>query len=179
MPLFSFEGHQPQIHPTAWIAPTASIIGDVTIEENASVWFNVVIRADFGPIAIRAGANVQDGSVIHGDTPLTEIGPGVTVGHACMIHGATIGRQALIGNGAVVLDGAVIGERSIIAAGSVVAPGTVIPPAMMAVGTPARVTRAPSEKAQGWIEESSGIYRDLARRYASELVEIEDGRPTG
>ena len=107
MPLFAFEGKSPKIHPTAFIAPTASIIGDVTVEENASVWYNTVLRADFSPIVIRRGANVQDGSVIH-VTPAggTDVGPGATIGHLCMVHAATIGEEALVGNASTVLDGA-------------------------------------------------------------------------
>jgi carbonic anhydrase/acetyltransferase-like protein (isoleucine patch superfamily) len=176
MPLYSLDGQQPQVHPTAWIAPTASIIGDVIIEENASIWFNVVIRADFGPIAIRAGANVQDGSVIHGGPDVTEIGPGATIGHLCMVHSAKIGRNALIGNGSTVLDGAIIGERALIAAGSVVSPNTVVPALAMALGAPARVTGAPSPRVQGWVDQNGPIYETLARRYADGLLEVEDER---
>ena len=93
MPLYSFEGKSPRIHPAAFVAPTASIIGDVTIEENASVWYNAVVRADFSPIVIRQGANVQDCAVIH-VTPVhgVEIGPGATVAHLCLIHGADVGQ---------------------------------------------------------------------------------------
>src|SRR5919198_779529 len=123
MPLFSFEGKSPRIHPTAFIAPTAVVIGDVTIEERASVWYNAVVRADFSSIVIRAGANVQDCAVVHG-TPRggVEIGAGATVGHTCVIHAATIGEEALIGNGSTVLDGAKVGARAMIAAGALVTP---------------------------------------------------------
>src|SRR4030067_1114859 len=128
MPLFSFEGKSPRIHPTAFIAPTASIIGDVTVEENASVWYNAVVRADFNAIVIRRGANVQDCAVIH-VTPVAgvEIGPGATVGHLCTIHAATIGEEALIGNSATVLDGARIGARATGGAGPPGAPGAARP----------------------------------------------------
>ena len=106
MQLFSFEGHQPTISPAAWIAPTATIVGDVTIEDEASVWYGAVLRADFGPIIVRRGANVQDGSVLHGGAdPVTEVGEGATIGHLCVVPGAVIGAEALIGNGATVLDG--------------------------------------------------------------------------
>jgi carbonic anhydrase/acetyltransferase-like protein (isoleucine patch superfamily) len=82
MPLFAFEGHEPQVSPGAWIAPTATLVGDVRVEDEASVWYGAVLRADFGPIIVRRGANIQDGSVLHGGTdPATEIGPGATVGH--------------------------------------------------------------------------------------------------
>ena len=108
VPLFSFEGLEPQVSPQAWIAPTATLIGDVRVEAEASVWYGAVLRADFGPIVIRRGANIQDGSVLHGgDDPVTEIGEGATVGHLCVVHGCVVGTEALIGNGATVLDKAV------------------------------------------------------------------------
>src|SRR5439155_22633226 len=119
MLLFSFEGKSPKIHPTAFIAPTAVIIGDVTIEERASVWYNAVLRGDFNPIVVHRGANVQDCAVVH-VTPRggTEIGAGSTVGHNCTIHAASLGEECLIGNGATVLDGARIGARAMVAAGA-------------------------------------------------------------
>ncbi|MGZ4211027.1 MAG: gamma carbonic anhydrase family protein, partial [Actinomycetota bacterium] len=124
MPLFEFEGKRPQIHESAFIADTASIIGDVTIEANASVWYGVVLRADYGPLVVRAGANIQDGSVLHGPPGHDmEVGPGATVAHLCVVHGARIGEEALIANGATVLDGAVVGARAMVGAGAVVPPG--------------------------------------------------------
>jgi hypothetical protein len=93
MPLFEFEGVKPEVSPTAWIAPTATLIGDVRVEAEASIWYGAVLRADFGPILVRRGANVQDGSVLHGGTdPVTEVGEGATIGHLCVVHGAVIGR---------------------------------------------------------------------------------------
>jgi carbonic anhydrase/acetyltransferase-like protein (isoleucine patch superfamily) len=93
MPLFAFEGREPQVSPGAWIAPTATLVGDVRVEAEASVWYGAVLRADFGPIVVRRGANIQDGSVLHGgDDPVTEIGEGATVGHLCVVHGAVIGQ---------------------------------------------------------------------------------------
>src|ERR1700753_1324596 len=119
MPLFSFEGRSPRIDPNAFVAPTAALIGDVTIEAGASVWFNTVLRADYAPVIVREGANVQDGSVLHAPPGIpVDIGPGATVAHMCIIHGAHIGAEALIANHATVLDGAVIGARSLIAAGA-------------------------------------------------------------
>src|SRR5215472_12435347 len=119
MPMFAFEGREPSVSPSAWIAPTATLVGDVTVEAEASVWYGAVLRADFGPIVIRAGANVQDGSVLHGgDDPVTEVGPGATIGHLCVVHGAVIGEEALIGNGATVLDGVTVGKRALVAAGA-------------------------------------------------------------
>jgi carbonic anhydrase/acetyltransferase-like protein (isoleucine patch superfamily) len=168
MPLFAFEGHEPTISPTAWIAPTATLVGDVRVEDEASVWYGAVLRADFGPIIVRRGANIQDGSVLHGGTdPVTEIGEGVTIGHLCVVHGAVIGAEALIGNGSIVLDGAVIGSRALVAAGCTVPPGMTIPGGMLAVGTPARITRAVSGAAKEWVDTNPEIYRELARRHAA------------
>src|SRR3984885_10440317 len=140
MPLFSFEGREPDVSPPAWIAPTATLVGDVTLEAGASIWYGAVLRADFGPIVIRRGANVQDGSVLHGgEDPVTEVGEGVTVGHLCVVHGCVIHTEALIGNGATVLDGVVVGPRALVAAGATVPPGMEIPAGMLAVGVPARI----------------------------------------
>ena len=128
------------MHPTAFIAPTAVLVGDVTVEENASVWYNAVLRADFGPIVVRRGANVQDGAVVH-VTPMhaVDIGAGATIGHCCVVHGATLAEEALVGNGSTVLDGARVGVRAMIAAGALVTPGTEVPNGMLALGTPAKV----------------------------------------
>jgi carbonic anhydrase/acetyltransferase-like protein (isoleucine patch superfamily) len=141
VPLFAFEGKSPVVDPTAWIAPTATLVGDVVVEAEASIWYGAVLRADLGRIIVRRGANVQDGSVLHGgDDPVTQIGAGATVGHLCVVHGATIGTEALIGNGATVLDEVVIGSRAMVAAGCVVPPGMKIPDGMLAVGVPAKVS---------------------------------------
>src|SRR5256886_17566718 len=142
MPLFEFEGKRPTIHETAFVAETASIIGDVTIEENASVWYGVVLRADYGPLVVRAGANVQDGSVLHGPPgQMLEVGPGATVAHLCVVHGAVIGEEALVANGCTVLDGARIGARTMVAAHSLVAANADIPEEVLAAGSPAVVKR--------------------------------------
>src|SRR5260370_16814288 len=129
MPLFSFEGKSPTVHPTAFIAPTAVLVGDVTIEEHASVWYNAVLRGDFNPIVVRRGANVQDCAVVH-VTPRqgTEIGAGATVGHNCTVHAAFLGEECLVGNGATVLDGARIGPRPMAPPAPLVTPRPPIPP---------------------------------------------------
>ncbi len=168
MPLFSFEGRAPAVSPTAWIAPTATLVGDVIVEDDASIWYGAVLRADFGRIIVRRGANVQDGSVLHGGTdPVTQIGEGATVGHLCVVHGAVIGTEALIGNGATVLDGAVIGDRALIAAGATVPPGLSVPSCMLAAGTPARVLREVSGAAKQWVDTNPEVYQQLARRHAA------------
>src|SRR3978361_254468 len=123
MPLFSFEGRSPQVHPNAWIAPTATVVGDVVVEAGASVWYGVVLRADFGRIVVRAGANVQDNSVLPGGAdPVTEVGPGATIGHLCLVHGAVIGAEALIGNGSTVQDRGRIGRPGRIGASDAAQP---------------------------------------------------------
>jgi carbonic anhydrase/acetyltransferase-like protein (isoleucine patch superfamily) len=168
MPLFSFEGRAPAVSPRAWIAPTATLVGEVIVEDDASVWYGAVLRADFGRIIVRRGSNVQDGSVLHGgNDPVTEIGEGATIGHLCVVHGAVIGREALIGNGATVLDGAVIGSRALVAAGCTVPPGMRIEDGMLAVGIPARVTGPVSGSAKQWVDTNPEIYRELARRHAA------------
>jgi carbonic anhydrase/acetyltransferase-like protein (isoleucine patch superfamily) len=167
MPLFSFEGKSPRVHPTAFIAPTANLIGDVTVEENASVWYNAVVRADFSPIIIRRGANVQDCAVIH-VTPAggTDVGAGATVGHLCLVHAATLGEECLVGNGSTVLDGARIGVRAMIGAGSLVTPGTEIPDGMLALGSPCKV-KGPLEgtPAARWVAVNPTGYQALAQRH--------------
>ena len=168
MPLFAFEGHAPQVSPEAWIAPTATLVGDVTVEAEASVWYGAVLRADFGPIIVRRGANVQDGSVLHGgEDPVTEVGEGATIGHLCVVHGCVIGAEALVGNGATVLDAAVIGNRSLIAAGATVPPGMAVPDGMIAVGVPARVAGEVNGRAKEWVDTNPEVYRALARRHAA------------
>jgi carbonic anhydrase/acetyltransferase-like protein (isoleucine patch superfamily) len=175
MPLFSFEGKRPKIDPDAFVAPTATLVGEVIVEAGASIWYGAVLRADYSPVIVRAGANVQDGSVLHGPpgTPC-EIGPGATVAHLCLVHGATVGEEALIANGCTVLDGAVIGARTMIAAHSLVAAGAIIPDEVLAAGSPAVVKRPlAGTPAEFWVQVNPGAYLDLARRHMAgvELVE--------
>jgi len=173
MPLFAFEARKPSVSPTAWIAPTATLVGDVIVEDEASVWYGAVLRADFGRIIVRRGANVQDGSVLHGGaSQVTEIGEGATVGHLCVVHGAVVGPEALVGNGATVLDGARIGSRALIAAGCTVPPGMDIGDGMLAVGIPARVTGPVSGAAQHWVDSNPEVYRQLARRHAAAVTQV-------
>ncbi|MFW3168710.1 gamma carbonic anhydrase family protein [Geodermatophilus sp. CPCC 206100] len=173
MPLFSFEGRSPQVHPEAWVAPTATLVGDVVVEAGASIWYGVVLRADFGGIVVRAGANVQDNSVLHGGAdPRTEVGPGATIGHACVVHGAVIGAEALVGNGATVQDGARIGRRALVGAHSLVPPGMTVPDEVLVLGAPARVRGPLSEGARGWVTANPGTYRALARRHAAGVTRV-------
>jgi carbonic anhydrase/acetyltransferase-like protein (isoleucine patch superfamily) len=167
MPLFAFEGKAPRVHPTAFVASTASIVGDVTIEEHASVWYNAVIRADFNPIVVRRGANIQDGAVLHVNMSRgAEVGPGATVGHLCLVHAATLGEECLVGNGATVLDGARIGVRAMVAAGALVTPGTEIPDGMLGLGVPCKV-KGPvaGTEAERWVARNPTVYQALAERH--------------
>ena len=168
MPLFSFEGKAPVVHPDAFVAPTATLVGDVRVEAGASVWYGAVLRADYSPVIVRAGANVQDGSVLHGppDQPC-EIGERATVAHLCVVHGALIGEEALIANGATVLDGARVGAGTLVAAHSLVAAGADIPAGVLAAGSPAQVKR-PIEgtPAELWVKMNPPAYADLAVRHA-------------
>jgi carbonic anhydrase/acetyltransferase-like protein (isoleucine patch superfamily) len=168
MPLFAFEGRVPQVSSSAWVARTATLVGDVRVEAEASIWYGVVLRADFGPIIVRRGANVQDGSVLHGGSDtVTEVGEGATIGHLCVVHSAVIGAEALVGNGATVLDGVTVGRRSLVAAGATVPPPMTIPDGMLAAGVPARVAGEVAGEARRWVEANPALYRELARRHAA------------
>lgn len=174
MPLFSFEGLTPHVHPGAFIAPTATLVGDVIVEDGASVWYGAVLRADFAPVIVRAGANIQDGAVLHGPPGLTtDVGPGATVGHNCVVHGAILGEQCLVANGTIVLDAARVGARALVAAGSVVSANAEIPPGMLAAGAPAVVKRpVEGSGAQIWVEANPGVYQELAQRHRRGIEQI-------
>lgn len=136
--LQSVGGDAPSIHDTAYVHPDATVIGDVTLEAESSVWPGAVLRGDAGSIVIRTGTNVQDNAVCHEHV---DIGPAATVGHSAIVHHCQVGERALIGMNAVVLDGARIGDEAIVAAGSVVTEDTEIPASSLAAGTPASVIR--------------------------------------
>jgi carbonic anhydrase/acetyltransferase-like protein (isoleucine patch superfamily) len=155
------------VHATAFVAPTATLVGEVILEEGASVWYGAVIRADYSPVIVRAGANVQDGSVLHGPPGMpTEVGRGATVAHLCLVHGATIGEEALVANGCTVLDGARIGARTMVAAHSLVAANAEIPDEVLVAGSPAIVKRPiAGTPAEFWVQTNPSAYADLAQRH--------------
>lgn len=135
-------GIQPKIADCAFIAPNASVIGDVSLAEKSSVWYQSVLRADIESIRIGEGSNLQDGVIVHLASDLgTVVGNYVTVGHRALLHACHIEDEVLIGMGAILMDGAHIGARSIIGAGSIVTKGTIIPPGSLVIGAPARVIR--------------------------------------
>jgi len=166
MPLENFRGITPKIDDTCFVAASATLIGDVVLEKDASVWYGCVLRGDINAIRLGEESNLQDNSVVHVDDELpTTIGRQVTVGHNCVIHGCTIGDRCLIGMGAVILNRAVIGEGSIIAAGTVVAEGKVIPPGSLVMGVPGRIVREVSRSQLAATLENSAVYVALAREY--------------
>jgi carbonic anhydrase/acetyltransferase-like protein (isoleucine patch superfamily) len=138
-----YKGTAPRVHASAFIDPSAQVIGNVEIGEESSLWMNVVVRGDVNWIRIGARSNVQDGTIVHvmKDTHPTVVGDDVTIGHAAVIHGCTIEDRCLIGMGAVVLNGARIGSGSIVAAGSLVVEGMQVPPRSLVMGSPAKVKR--------------------------------------
>jgi carbonic anhydrase/acetyltransferase-like protein (isoleucine patch superfamily) len=176
MPLFSFEGLTPQVHAGAFVAPTATLVGDVIVEDGASIWYGAVVRADFAPVVIRAGANVQDGAVLHGPPGLTtEVGAGATVAHNCVVHGAILGAECLVANGSIVLDGATVGDGALIAAGSVVASGMTIPAGMLAAGAPAVIKRqVEGSPAEFWVKANPPAYAELAQRHREGIAWLRD-----
>jgi len=164
--LFEFEGKSPRVHPEAFVAPTATLIGDVTVEKGASIWYGAVLRADICAIVVRERANVQDNAVVHAaPDAVVEIGPGATVAHLCVVHGAVLEEEALLGNGSTMLDGARLGAGAMVAAGSLVTPGTEIPAGMLAAGSPAQVRKPLDGMARFWVEANPPYYAELAQRH--------------
>jgi carbonic anhydrase/acetyltransferase-like protein (isoleucine patch superfamily) len=157
---------KPDIHPTAFIAPGADVIGDVTLAEESSVWFQAVLRGDINRIVIGPRSNVQDGAVVHlADDYGVFVGELVTVGHKAILHACTIADEVLVGMGAIVLDGAEIGARSIIGAGALVTGGKVIPPGSLVLGSPAKVVRTLSLEEQAGIKAWAEKYVAVSRAF--------------
>jgi carbonic anhydrase/acetyltransferase-like protein (isoleucine patch superfamily) len=164
--IIEYRGKRPKVAASAFVAPTAVLIGDVEIGEEASVWFGTVIRGDNGPIRIHARANVQDNSVVHvSENNETVIEEGATVGHCAILEDCRVGRGALIGTNAVILNGATIGEYSLVAAGSVVGANAQIPARVVVAGSPAVVKKQLEGAAVGWVEHAGPEYVHLSRSY--------------
>ncbi|MFN0130609.1 MAG: gamma carbonic anhydrase family protein [Verrucomicrobiales bacterium] len=157
---------QPRLPASAFIAPSADIIGDVTLGDHSSVWYQAVIRGDINRIVVGPRSNIQDGAVIHlaDDFPAL-IGEWVTVGHKAIVHACTIHDEVLVGMGAIILDGAEIGARSIIGAGALVTGGTRIPPGSLVIGTPAKVRRSLSLDEQAAVKTWAEKYVAVSRHY--------------
>jgi gamma-carbonic anhydrase len=165
-----FRGIHPQIEPSAFIAPSADVIGDVVIGRESSIWFNCVVRGDVYYIRIGDRTNLQDGSVIHvtNGRHATVLEDEVTVGHNVTLHGCYVERGSLVGIRSILMDEVVIGERSLVAAGSLVTPGTKIPPRSLVMGAPARVKRPLTDDEVKGLDYFWKNYVELTRIYKSE-----------
>lgn len=178
----SFQGMTPNIDPSAFVAETAVIIGDVTMGPESSIWYNCVARGDVNFIRIGARSNIQDLSMLHVTHKKTPDDPGaplvigddVTVGHSVTLHGCTIGNGAFIGMQAMVMDKAVVGEGALVGAGALVTEGTVIPPHTLWIGSPAQYKRDLTEKERAWLQKSAGNYVRYSREFLAEFPPEQD-----
>lgn len=170
-PIFTLDGVRPTIHPTAWIAPTAAVIGDVTVGEGSSVWFQCVLRGDGHYIRVGARTNIQDGSIIHIATKRFPciIGDDVSIGHGAIVHACTLENRAFVGMGAIVLDGSVIEEGGMIAAGGLLSPGKRIGRNELWAGMPAKLMRVMSDEERAKWDGNAVGYAALAQRFAKGL----------
>jgi carbonic anhydrase/acetyltransferase-like protein (isoleucine patch superfamily) len=170
MAIYSLGDRQPVLGRDAWIAPNATVIGDVRLGDNASIWWNAVLRGDNDTITIGANSNIQDGSVLHVDAgvPLT-LGAHVTVGHLVMLHGCTVGDESLIGIKSVILNKAVIGRHCIIGANSLIAEGKVIPERSLVMGSPGKVVRELTDEEVARLQLAALGYVENVRRYRTGL----------
>jgi carbonic anhydrase/acetyltransferase-like protein (isoleucine patch superfamily) len=165
--IYEFDGKLPVVHPTVFLAAGCRVVGDVVLEENVSVWFNVVIRGDVERIRVNRNTNIQDNAVIHVThfSNPTEIGENVTVGHGAIVHGCTIGDRTLIGMNAVILDRAVIGNDCLVAAGAVVRPGMKVPDGSMVAGIPAKIVKSLSSEEREMVHAGATNYMMYVRHY--------------
>lgn len=166
-----YRGKAPKVHPSAFIAPTAVLIGDVEVGAESSIWFGTVLRADNGPIRIGARTSIQDNAVVHvSEKGKTLIGDDVTVGHCAVMEDCDVGNFALIGSNAVLLNGCKIGARSLVAAGSVVGENADIPASVVCAGAPAKVKKPLEGEAANWIEVAAKEYVHLSRTYLNQDI---------
>ncbi|SMO53254.1 gamma carbonic anhydrase family protein [Paracoccus laeviglucosivorans] len=172
--IWELDGKAPQLGHDAWVAPDAQVMGNVVLEEGASVWFGAVLRGDNDLIRIGRGSNVQDLTVCHVDPgkPLT-VGADCTIGHRAILHGCTIEDGVLIGMGAIILNGAHIGAGSLIGAGALVAEGKVIPPGSLVMGAPGRIVRELDDAARADLLKSAERYRQNAARFRAGMQPVQ------
>ena len=171
--IYALDGQAPLIHPDAWVADTAALIGQVVLQAEANIWFGAVLRGDNEEISIGAGSNVQENCVLHTDMgyPLI-VGDSCTIGHKAMLHGCVIGAGTLIGMGATVLNGARIGAGCLIGAGALITEGKDIPAGSLVMGSPGRVVRLLDDEAQVAILQSADRYCANARRFVNGLTRV-------
>jgi carbonic anhydrase/acetyltransferase-like protein (isoleucine patch superfamily) len=176
MPLYALDDLAPTLPAdgSAWVAPSADVIGDARLGQDASVWFGAVIRADNTPILVGDRTNVQEGAMLHSDagSPLT-IGTDCTIGHHAILHGCTIGDRVLVGMGARVLNDAVVGDDCLIGAGALVTEGKHFPPGSLIIGSPAKVARALTPEEIGGFRIGAAHYVERQRRFARGLTRID------
>lgn len=166
-----YRGKAPRVAATAFVAPTAVLVGDVVVDDESSIWFGVVIRADRGTVRIGARSAIEDNAVIHAtDDRTTIVGNDVTIGHCAVLDDCTIEDGALVGSNAVVLGGAIVGQRTVIAAGAIVAAEAHIPASVVAAGAPAKVHKAVTGRAQTWIAQSTSASLEQARAYRRDNI---------
>lgn len=172
--VLELDGKRPRVARDAFVAPNATLIGDVEVGPGASIWFGVVLRADFDAIRVGAGSCVQDNAVLHcADGLPTLVGENVTVGHMAMLEGCVIADGALVGMGSIVLQRARVGEGAMVAAGSVVAEGGEVAPGVLAAGAPARERKQLDGSSRGWVETAAREYQALRARYLAGARRIE------
>ena len=169
MPVVPFKGKTPKISDSAWIAPDAWVIGDVTIGEKVSIFFGAVLRGDILPIHVGDGTNIQEGAMLHTSTGMTPcvVGNNVTVGHHAIIHGCTVEDCCIIGMGATILDGAVVKTNSLVGANALVKTRCIVDAGSLTFGTPAKIIRALDEKERHELLESALNYQKLGAAYRS------------
>ena len=173
MALYQLDDIAPTLAPTAWVADSAQVIGNVELGEGASVWFGAVLRGDNERLTVGPGTNIQDGSVVHSDHGYPcALGANVTVGHQVMLHGCTVGDGSLIGIQAVVLNGAKIGRNCLVGAGALVTEGKEFPDGSMIIGSPARVVRALSDEQIAAMQQGAAHYIENAKRYRTGLKKL-------
>lgn len=171
MPVYPYEGRYPEIGQDCYIAPTATLIGDVTLHDGASVWFGAVLRGDVSPIVIGARTNIQDGTIVHGEDGCpTIIGEDVTVGHNAIIHAATVKDRVLVGMGAVLLSRCTIGEETIVGARALITEEVEIPGGSLVLGMPGKVVRRLTEEERTRILDAAQRYVEQAAKYNLEQI---------
>lgn len=170
MSLYTLGDKEPQLGKGVWVAPNATVIGDIHLGDHVSIWWSAVLRGDNDPITIGANSNIQDGSVLHTDEGVPmNIGANVTVGHLVMLHGCTIGDGSLIGIGSVILNRAVIGKQCIVGANTLIPEGKVFPDRVLIVGSPGKVVRELSDEDVAKLDHAAEHYVENAERYREQL----------
>lgn len=164
--IVDLDGRRPLVDPTAFLAPGATLVGDVAVAADASIWYGAVLRGDGDSISVGRGSNVQDGCVLHTDAGFPVlVGTGVSIGHRAVVHGCTVEDDVLVGMGAVVMNGALVGRESLVAAGAVVLEGTQIPARSLVAGVPAKVRRPLTDDEVAGVKRNAQVYVERAAHY--------------